>query len=57
MFHRKQGLIAMVFLGLISCNVQYLFLNFNLLLQLMQDFGNWALLTVGGVNEDVKLRM
>lgn len=46
----------MVFLGLISCNVQYLFLNFNLL-QLMQDYGNWALLTVGGVNEDVKLRM
>ena len=57
MFHRKQGLIAMVFLGLISCNVQNLFLNFNLLLQLMQDYGNWALLTVGGVNEDVKLRM
>ena len=23
----------------------------------MQDYGNWALLTVGGVNEDVKLRM
>ena len=57
MFHRKQGLIAMVFLGLISCNVQYLFLNFNSLLQLMQDYGNWALLIVGSVNEDFKLRM
>lgn len=47
----------MVFLGLISCNVQYLFLNFNSLLQLMQDYGNWAPLIVGSVNEDFKLRM
>ena len=57
MFHRKQGLIVMVFLELISCNVQYLFLNFNSLLQLMQDYGNWALLIVGSVNEDFKLRI